>query len=169
MCQAMCGIVVHVDGDRVVRVTGDPDHPVSEGYTCPKGRALPDVHHDPARLDDPLWEQTLDGLALRLAEIIDRHGPGAIGAYRATHWAFDATGRAVSDRFFRALPTQQLYSAVTVDAPNKTLVPDLMTLVWAPRFPPSRDRQASLRASGCTGAPRRKAVRSSANRLRKLT
>ncbi|HMC79067.1 MAG TPA: molybdopterin oxidoreductase, partial [Acidimicrobiia bacterium] len=127
MCQAMCGIVVHVDGDRVVRVTGDPDHPVSEGYTCPKGRALPDVHHDPARLDDPLWEQTLDGLALRLAEIIDRHGPGAIGAYRATHWAFDATGRAVSDRFFRALPTQQLYSAVTVDAPNKTLVPDLMT------------------------------------------
>ena len=141
MCQAMCGIVVHVDGDRVVRVTGDPDHPVSEGYTCPKGRALPDVHHDPARLDDPLWEQTLDGLALRLAEIIDRHGPGAIGAYRATHWAFDATGRAVSDRFFRALPTQQLYSAVTVDAPNKTLVPDLMT--GAPFIFPQADWEAA--------------------------
>jgi anaerobic selenocysteine-containing dehydrogenase len=127
MCQAMCGIVVHVDGDRVVRVSGDPDHPVSEGYTCPKGRALPDVHHDPARLDDPLWEQTLDGLAATLAEVIDRHGPGVIGAYRATHYAFDAAGRAVADRFFRALPTHQLYSAVTVDAPNKTLVPDLMT------------------------------------------
>lgn len=123
----MCGIVVHVDGDRVVRVSGDPDHPVSEGYTCPKGRALPEVHHDPARLQDPLWEQTLDELASRLGEVIDRHGPGAIGAYRATHWAFDATGRAVAERFFRALPTGQLYSAVTVDAPNKTLVPDLIT------------------------------------------
>ncbi|MCA1845664.1 MAG: molybdopterin-dependent oxidoreductase, partial [Actinobacteria bacterium] len=127
MCQALCGIVVHVDDDRVVRVTGDPDHPVSEGYTCPKGRALPDVHHDPARLDDPSWEATLDGLAARLAEVIDRHGPAAIGAYRATHYAFDAAGRAVADRFFRALPTHQLYSAVTVDAPNKTLVPDLIT------------------------------------------
>src|SRR5688500_7816430 len=127
MCQAMCGIVVHVDGDRVVRVSGDPDHPVSEGYTCPKGRALPDVHHDAARLDDPLWEQTLDGLAATLAAAIDRHGPGVIGAYRATHYAFDAAGRAVAARFVRALPTPQLYSAVTVDAPNKTLVPDLMT------------------------------------------
>ncbi|HLF41265.1 MAG TPA: hypothetical protein VI854_07305, partial [Acidimicrobiia bacterium] len=43
MCNAMCGIVVHVDGDRVTKVGGDPDHPVSEGYTCPKGRALPEV------------------------------------------------------------------------------------------------------------------------------
>ena len=126
LCQAMCGIVVDVDGDRVVRVAGDPDHPVSEGYTCPKGRALPAVHHDPARLADPAWEETVDGLASRLGAIVERHGPGAIGAYRATHWAFDGAGRAVADRFFRALPTTQLYSAVTVDAPSKTLVPDLV-------------------------------------------
>src|SRR2546423_13976966 len=108
MCQAMCGIVVHLDGERVVRVSGDPDHPVSEGYTCPKGRALPEVHHDPARIADPSWEHTLDDLAGTLARIIDRHGPAAIGAYRATHYAFDAAGRAVADRFFRALPTPQL-------------------------------------------------------------
>ncbi len=126
LCNARCGIVVHVDGDRVVRVTGDPDHPVSEGYTCPKGRALPAVHHDPARLSDPAWESTLDDLASRLQTLLATHGPGAIGAYRATHWAFDATGRLVAERFFRALPTRQLYSAVTVDAPNKTLVPDLV-------------------------------------------
>ncbi len=141
MCQAMCGIVVHVDGERVVRVTGDADHPVSEGYTCPKGRSLPEVHHDPARLADPLWEQTLDGLAARLAEIIDRHGPGAVGAYRATHYAFDTAGRAVADRFFRALPTSQLYSAVTVDAPNKTLVPDL--IAGAPFVFPQVDWEAA--------------------------
>ena len=141
MCQAMCGIVVHVDGDRVVRVTGDAAHPVSQGYTCPKGRALPQVHHDPARLDDPLWEHTLDGLAARLADVIDRHGPDAVGAYRATHHAFDAAGRVVADRFFRALPTKQLYSAVTVDAPNKTLVPDLMT--GAPFIFPQADWEAA--------------------------
>jgi anaerobic selenocysteine-containing dehydrogenase len=142
MCQAMCGIVVHVDGERVVRVSGDADHPVSEGYTCPKGRSLPEVHHDPARLADPLWEQTLDGLAARLGEVIDRHGPRAVGAYRATHYAFDTTGRAVADRFFRALPTNQLYSAVTVDAPNKTLVPDLVA--GAPFVFPQVDWEEAL-------------------------
>jgi anaerobic selenocysteine-containing dehydrogenase len=138
LCNAMCGIVVHVDGDRVVKVAGDPDHPFSEGYTCPKGRALPAVHHDPARLDEPLvrdasgglaprtWDEVLDDLAARLTAIIDRHGPDAVAVYRATHWAFDTTGRAWSDRFFANLPTRQQYSAVTLDAPNKTLVPDIV-------------------------------------------
>src|SRR6478752_3647885 len=42
-CQASCGIVVSLDGDAldtVVKVEGDPEHPLSRGYTCPKGRAL---------------------------------------------------------------------------------------------------------------------------------
>ena len=43
ICNAMCGILVTVEGDRVVRVRGDAEHPLSEGYTCPKGRALPAV------------------------------------------------------------------------------------------------------------------------------
>src|SRR5215203_85499 len=53
ICAAACGIVVRVDGDRVLEVRGDLDHPVSRGYTCPKGRALPAFHHDPDRLDHP--------------------------------------------------------------------------------------------------------------------
>ncbi|MGH8973127.1 MAG: molybdopterin-containing oxidoreductase family protein [Acidimicrobiia bacterium] len=138
VCNAMCGIVVEVDGDTVLRVAGDPDHPVSAGYTCSKGRCLPELHHDPDRLEAPLvrdadgalratgYDEALDELAGRLSDLAARHGPGCIGAYRATHWAFDSTGRTLAERFFRALPTTQLYSAVTVDAPNKTLVPDLV-------------------------------------------
>src|ERR1700742_3483165 len=53
ICNAMCGIIVTLEGDHVVRVRGDADHPLSEGYTCPKGRALPAFHHDPRRLDRP--------------------------------------------------------------------------------------------------------------------
>ena len=41
ICTAVCGILVDVSGDQVVRVRGDSDHPFSHGYTCPKGRALP--------------------------------------------------------------------------------------------------------------------------------
>jgi len=156
MCNAMCGIVVHVDGDRVTKVAGDPDHPVSEGYTCPKGRALPEVHHDPARLDGPrvrtaagelegrAWDAVLDELAARLSGIAERHGAGAVGVYRATHWAFDAAGRVLADRFFAALPTRQVYSAVTVDAPSKSLVPDLVA--GTPFIFPVVDWEASLLA-----------------------
>ena len=32
-------VVATLDGDRVVRVDGDREHPLSRGYTCPKGRA----------------------------------------------------------------------------------------------------------------------------------
>jgi anaerobic selenocysteine-containing dehydrogenase len=45
ICTAVCGIVVEVSGDQVVRVRGDQDHPFSHGYTCGKGRALPHLHH----------------------------------------------------------------------------------------------------------------------------
>ncbi|MBV8965422.1 MAG: hypothetical protein JO191_04515 [Mycobacteriaceae bacterium] len=54
VCTAVCGILVELDGDTVVRVRGDRDHPFSQGYTCPKGRALPQLHHHPQRLDRPL-------------------------------------------------------------------------------------------------------------------
>ena len=40
ICTAVCGILVEVEGDRVLKVRGDPDHPLSHGYTCAKGRAL---------------------------------------------------------------------------------------------------------------------------------
>jgi hypothetical protein len=52
-CVASCGIKVTVDGDSVIRVRGDMDHPTSHGYTCPKGRSLPRWHEDPRRLDEP--------------------------------------------------------------------------------------------------------------------
>jgi anaerobic selenocysteine-containing dehydrogenase len=95
LCPAYCGIVVTLDGDRVVNVQGDREHPVSEGYTCPKGRALGELHHHPQRLDGPLlrrdgrlqpvtWDELLDDLAARIRPILDEHGPAAVGAYFGT-------------------------------------------------------------------------------------
>src|SRR5690348_2663202 len=51
VCTAACGIVVDVDGDQVLRVRGDTDHPLSRGYSCSKGRALPQAHHHPDRIE----------------------------------------------------------------------------------------------------------------------
>ena len=49
-CHANCAMLVTVEDGRVTRVQGDPDDPVFGGYTCIKGRQLPDAHHGPQRL-----------------------------------------------------------------------------------------------------------------------
>jgi anaerobic selenocysteine-containing dehydrogenase len=134
----MCGIVVEVDGDgdgdRVVRVRGDAEHPLSHGYTCPKGRSLPELHHHPRRLDHPWtrtagptsWDAALDDLAARVGAAVEAHGPSAVAMYLASGSAFDASGRRIAERFLRQLGSPQKYTATTIDTPCKPLVAELM-------------------------------------------
>lgn len=135
VCAALCGTVVTVqDAGVVSHVRGDPEHPVSAGYTCPKGRALPEWHHGPARLDVPempagspsRWEPVLDDLATRLQSVLDRHGPEGVAVYHASGLAFDVNGRRTLDRFVRALRTKQLYSSMSIDTPARPLAAELM-------------------------------------------
>ena len=39
---------------RLVKLRPDRDHPVTKGFSCHKGLAAVDVHHDPDRLDRPM-------------------------------------------------------------------------------------------------------------------
>lgn len=38
-CAARCGIHLYWVEGRMVKIDGDPDHPVSRGWTCARGRA----------------------------------------------------------------------------------------------------------------------------------
>ena len=49
-CHANCGILVEVEDGVPVRVTGDPENPAYFGFTCAKGRSLPEQHAHPDRL-----------------------------------------------------------------------------------------------------------------------
>lgn len=151
-CPAGCGIVVRVDGDRVVGVRGDRDHPISRGYTCPKGRALPDFHHRADRLDAPDgpdgpggWGPVLDDLAGRLRALMGEGGPDAVGLYRATGTSGDTLGRRTAERFVRQLGSLQYYSAATVDVAPAWRAAEMvtgggreLTPVWVPEEPASR-------------------------------
>jgi anaerobic selenocysteine-containing dehydrogenase len=44
-------MLITIDDNEVVGVAGDADHPFSQGYLCPKGRALGEAHHRHDRLD----------------------------------------------------------------------------------------------------------------------
>ena len=144
ICNAMCGIVVTVDDEqRVQRVRGDDAHPLSRGYTCPKGRAIGTFHHDPRRLDRPEirgevvgWDHALDDIAALVRATIEANGPDSIGMYLASGSAFDTNGRRAAERFLRMLGSAQKYTAATIDTPSKPLVAELvggwsgLTPVW---------------------------------------
>ena len=54
LCEAMCGLHVTVENDRVTKIRPNPDDVWSRGYICPKGTTLGHLHHDPDRLRAPL-------------------------------------------------------------------------------------------------------------------
>ena len=54
ICEAHCGMVATVDDGRVTKLRPDPDHPLSQGYACPKGIAMTEVQNDPDRVLHPL-------------------------------------------------------------------------------------------------------------------
>lgn len=133
LCAPYCGIVVGVEGDRVVSVRGDVDHPVSRGYVCPKGRALGDLHHDPRRLNRPQlrvggrladvsWQAALDDLAARLAAIVDAAGPDAVAMYQGTPALHETVAQPAIGKLFHKLGSRSRYSSLTVDIAAKLAV-----------------------------------------------
>ena len=82
LCHPRCGTLLHLKDNQVVKVTGDPDHPVTRGVICQRGHLMPDHIYHPDRLNYPLkrkgergqglwervsWEQALDEVAERLS------------------------------------------------------------------------------------------------------
>jgi anaerobic selenocysteine-containing dehydrogenase len=135
-CVASCGIKVSVDGDDVVRVRGDRDHPTSHGYTCPKGRSLPSFHVDRRRLDEPAlgrsgnrrpvsWEQLTTDLADRIERILAESGPDSVGVF-AGSGAGEAAAQVMTKTLLKTFGTRNLYTSLTIDGPSKSLVAALV-------------------------------------------
>ena len=137
VCTSVCGILVDVDGDDVIAVHGDRDHPFSQGYTCPKGRALPQIHHHPDRLEQPMvrvdgglrattWDACLDDLCERLRATIAEHGPASVGINFGTGVGMDAAGYRIAQGLHAAIGTPAKFSPLTIDGTAKVLIAELM-------------------------------------------
>jgi anaerobic selenocysteine-containing dehydrogenase len=148
ICAAACGIVVTIDGDRVVRVRGDDQHPVSRGYTCSKGRGIAAWHHASNRLDRPrvggrecTWDELLTDLGARLDAVIDAEGPDAVALYLATGMAYDAAGQIAASTWLPAIGSRSFLTAVTVDNAPVLVAAELVSgepmlnPVWNPVVP----------------------------------
>ena len=106
-CGVGCGLLLQVDRSgptsRVVRSTGDPDHPANHGRLCTKGATTADMLNAPGRLCTALTRRhrddtptpgdvdaALDLAAARLAAIRDEHGPDAIAIYTSGQLSIEA-------------------------------------------------------------------------------
>ncbi|PYM15162.1 MAG: nitrate reductase catalytic subunit [Candidatus Rokuibacteriota bacterium] len=106
-CGVGCGLLVRVDGGRVTKVKGDPDHPANFGDVCAKAVHLPPALLAPDRLLHPEirsrrdverkrvpWELALRFTAERWREIFAAHGPDAV--------AFYASGQLLTEEYYVA-------------------------------------------------------------------
>lgn len=133
LCEATCGIVVTVDGDRVTAIRGDRDDPFSRGYICPKAPALAALHHDPDRIREPLrregdrwvpigWDAAFELIGERVAALQAAHGRDAVGMYFGNPTAHNYAALLGLLIFQRALGSRNSYSSASVDALPRTLV-----------------------------------------------
>lgn len=112
-CHSKCGVLVHVDGNDIVKVEGDPNHPVSKGMLCCKAFSAQQIHTHPDRLKYPMkrvgergsgewerisWTEAFDMIEDNMRRIIDRYGAEAFTVAQGTgrgsnhfHFRFDGT------------------------------------------------------------------------------
>lgn len=88
-CWDSCGFNVTIDNGKVVKVEGDPDHPITKGKICGRGRMLETRTNSPQRLLHPMkkvnghfeqitWEQALSEIAEKLSVIREKYGTTAV-------------------------------------------------------------------------------------------
>jgi anaerobic selenocysteine-containing dehydrogenase len=148
LCTNYCGVKVDVEGNRLLRVIGDDENPVYQGYTCPKGRAHAALYEHPERLLQPLkqladgsrvevsLDQALDEIAAKFAGIVDVHGPRSLALYFGTFAFLDHPANvSFIDGFMTAVGSKMLFNSSSLDQPGKLLAKGFLG-TW---LAPSRD------------------------------
>ncbi len=144
LCEAMCGIEITVDDGQVSRIRPNPDDVWSQGYICPKGTTLGDLHHDPDRLRRPLvrrgkseefvevsWSEAFEEIERRLQPVIERHGLDAVTAYIGNPTAHNFSLSRYVGAFIPMSGIPRIYSSGTVDQwPKNVAVALLYGGMW---------------------------------------
>jgi len=134
LCEACCGIEVHVEADRIREIRGDPLDPSSQGYICAKAPALADLHEDPDRLRQPMrrrsnggwerisWRDAFDQAAEGILAVQRAHGKDAAAIYRGEPVTHNLGASLLGPELVAALGTRNHFSANSLDQFPKQLV-----------------------------------------------
>ncbi|MEL7939556.1 molybdopterin oxidoreductase family protein [Pseudomonas delhiensis] len=126
LCEAICGLTIETEEQRILSIRGDAQDSFSRGHVCPKAVALQDIQNDPDRLRQPMrrvggewqpiaWDEAFELVAARLAEIRERHGNDAVAVYQGNPSVHNYGLMTHSNYFLGQLKTRNRYSATSVD------------------------------------------------------
>jgi anaerobic selenocysteine-containing dehydrogenase len=133
ICSAHCGVLATVTDGRLTKVIGDPDNPLFKGYSCAKGRALPEIHNNPGRLlhsqkrdADGTFapiesHRAMDEIAATLQDLINRFGPRSVALYLGTNGLPYPASALMANAFIRAIESPMFFTANTIDQPGKQI------------------------------------------------
>ena len=126
LCEAMCGIQITVEDDKITSIKGDAEDSFSRGHICPKAIALKDLYEDPDRIRTPMekvngqwreltWKEVFDKVASRIQALQAEHGNDALGVYLGNPNVHNTGSLLMSGGVLRALKTKNKFSATSVD------------------------------------------------------
>ncbi len=130
-CHANCGILVDLEQGRPVRVQGDPDNPAYRGFTCAKGRRLPEQHAHPDRLLHsqkrkegggfaPIPSATaMDEVAQRVSALMAEHGPRSVALYVGTYAGPHPASIPFAVSWLLAAGSRMVFTPSAIDQPGK--------------------------------------------------
>ncbi len=104
-CGTGCGVMLGVEGGKLVALRGDKEHPTTKGLVCAKSLFLPKVVHSPNRLTTPMirkdgklvnasWDEAMTLICDKFAASIQKHGPQSV--------AFYGSGQAMTEESYLA-------------------------------------------------------------------
>lgn len=126
LCEAGCGLKIHVEDENVLKVRGDENYPPSKGYMCPKGAALKDLHNDPDLVRTPLikenntfrkaaWDEAFSLIEEKFSYLRNTYGNDSIGAYLGNPNTHTMAGGLFLSPLLKSLKSKNLFTASTVD------------------------------------------------------
>ena len=126
LCEAICGLELQFEAEKLVAIRGDAADPFSRGHICPKGNAILDLEADPDRLRKPMrrigdqWQEISwdDAFALagnELANIQKEYGANSIGTYLGNPNVHHFGHIAYLPFLLKVIRSQNVFSASSVD------------------------------------------------------
>lgn len=122
-CPDQCGLLVHKKDGKIVKIEGDPSHPVTKGNICNKVRNMPARLYDEKRLQYPLkrigakgegrfkrisWKEAIDSITSRWKDLIKEEGPESILPYSFYGNMGRLNAEGMDRRFFHKLGASRL-------------------------------------------------------------
>ncbi|MGO4886826.1 molybdopterin oxidoreductase family protein [Anaerobacillus sp. MEB173] len=133
-CPDQCGLLLHKKDGKIVKVTGDPDHPVTKGNICNKVRHMTERIYDRNRLRYPLkrigakgegkfvrisWEEAIKTITSRWNDLIKSDGAQSILPYSFYGNMGRISAEGMGDRFFYRLGASRLDRTICSAAGSK--------------------------------------------------